>query len=307
MINTSRINLANEKKVLNDLEMVHLKFSSDGIRTVIGARVSERSLIDLRISDVDLDKLSPQPELVEQIASLIDRKGKVEIPGYALIPNTISIFGSRENAVNFQINTMLALKDYLKTNRPDSVTQQTYSEHQSISLTGNFDTLGVEAFQFSAYDGRAVQTFHLDNLRQSYVSLIYGPNYNIHGGIPCLFDALSLKESLRIDFLQDIIKLDRLKASYTEVHTPHDLEGALHDQYQFANFDYIIPLNFIDSLELPMLIFSNRFENGLLHGATPPTTLHPEQSADRPISYVAIKHFPFTKTGSFKPTHKMFV
>ena len=105
-------------------------------------------------------------------------------------------------------------------------------------------------------------------------------------GTPQFLDLLRMKEALGRNDMLDIVEATSSPSGY--LYHPKEQHGILLPELKPASREFIVRVSGLDTCKMPMVVFTNRLEDGIMHGAT--RVRKKKQYAARPISYVAIGH-----------------
>jgi hypothetical protein len=244
-------------------------------------------MLYLDSSDID-ERSNPKLHLVVLVAMLAVRMGDMSCPGFVVLPNVGDLFSCESNprearikAANFQYALMGRLLRYLRRNAPEVLHPQAYLElpegdAQKIYRRAKSNTAKL------SIDGRhSYKAFHMDSLQHLFISFLHHPRQNVAGGTPLFLDISKIFEGKNVANVTDLVPGKKLY---------HEKERAVLLQTQCARISPSdkMAIRGLDYAKLPILIASNRVEDGIMHGATPVRKIDPTKRWSRPISYVAI-------------------
>lgn len=244
----------------------------------------ERGTLELRPEHVDTRTWKASRSFLRELDARVARNGRVEVPGFALIPDTRSVLGSRANLTRFIDNTTRQLVSYWKKHNPDAIRHVDYLAGTGPRVDGYYAKARIKAHPTELI-GVQNTTFklHTDHLRLHYSVISWGTWRNVKGGTVRLYDALRLRADRGIA-LEDLVRF-HCKAEGTWGWP--DLNE--YQIYCMAKMDlidrhpeYMMRVN-IDSRRMPLLFVSNKyFVDGMMHGPTAIRKLDPSKGVRRP-------------------------
>ncbi len=221
------------------------------------------------------------------IAMLVPRMGDASKPGFVILPNVADLFvdtKSKSDRIskveNFQHVLMEKLLTYLKERQPGALAPQPYLDLPEREAQRHYRNAKPGIGMFVVPGTTSFKRPHMDSLQHVLISLCYYPRQNVRGGTPLLFDLH--RAGTEAGEIADKFPGIRLYHEKELVVFPRKGHYASVRRTQMK-------LDMLDYEKMPMLIASNRIEDGIMHGATPIRKLDKEKRWSRPISYVAIK------------------
>jgi hypothetical protein len=251
----------------------------------------EYAVVELHKDRVDRRSLTPREDFVAEVAErlTIRRRDEEALP-IIKIPNTKDILGPRSRSIKFQFKLMEAVNEYLGETRPSALFRQKYGTLNMENPPGHRATRRyIEQYSFSA---RVTRTdLHTDYLERIFISLCYSATRNIHGGTLLFVDLLKMGDELGCK-IYDIVKPFRMDL-IDEESGPSDFSNSIHPLLHEKIKPYTHRIEDLDFAKHPIVMFSNRLEDGLAHGATK-VTKHDISFGThaRNISYAAIAYYP---------------
>ena len=257
-----------------------------------------QSVVELSAQDVNKRTLRPRRGAVERLARAVVRKGNVDVPGYAVIPETRHLVGSADDARTLQVNTMRALLSHLRETDEAAVRVQPYVDLRGRQAAAHYDTSellvddtwGVFPGNKTAREGGS--QFHFDDLRTLFTSLAYRGRYNVVGGTLQIIDLLRFSKELSLP-IESLVSYHRLSigigGGYKNEQCPLELCALVHPQVVGAASRYRISIQ-MKNERYPMLVFSNRVSDGLVHTATSVRRAKPNRPHSRPFTFVNIMY-----------------
>jgi len=245
----------------------------------------DEAIVEIEKKDVDFRSMRPTKRFARSIVEKVARQGDVSRPGYAVIPETRRLFGTKERAKRFQKHMMQEFWEYMKRNKPHLLRRNTTSllpknkrrqfDRQTELVLGSSYIKGHE---------RGGVYFHFDFPNKIYGSLLYGDERNVKGGQTMMFDALRLARERGYPMKQMIHFHPQALRELGMSSWRHDqTQGFIEQGITAVNSEYITYVD-VDNNQYPLLIFSNRYEDGILHTATDTKKINAEKgSAIRPI------------------------
>lgn len=229
------------------------------------------------------DTFVPTAELVKTVAQGLVRGKSTRRNGFVVIPDTRTLLGTKANVIAFQKTLMAKVSDYLKKHEPSFMSPQ-FGDDQSpnpVRFIADFPIKGYGRNEAVIYKGwRSIKRPHLDDWRYNVVSLIYGPFRNVKGGEPVLVDLKQFAKDQGI----------ALKKVFEGRGLPQNQGihyGRIHNQYLKPLIDkYTMKFDTLDFNRFPIVMFSNRFADGIAHGAVQPEQADPEKLTTRSLYHV---------------------
>ena len=254
----------------------------------------EKAVVDLHRDYVDRRSLQPRQALVTRVADRVVRKQDVKKPGFVVIPDTRTLLRTKDKTEKFQYNLMCALEAYLKRHEPHLLRPQRFLALKGKEAEKEYrkSKRRVRDIYNIGGQNRGGLYFHYDYLRQIYVSLAYGMNRNVRGGTLIFFDALRMceEQNCRLDEVMKFYRL-ALTGDFKKAIQPEEVHPRIDEFIVRAHPQYKIPLREIDQSRNPIIMFSNRVEDGLLHTATRTSRRSRKLGvAVRPISVTSITY-----------------
>ena len=245
-------------------------------------------MLYLDASDVDAH-CNPKLHVIVLVAMFVVRMGDIKRIGFLVLPNVGDLFagelGQREKSFKvqyFQYSLMDELLKYLRKNNPEVLRPQSYlelPEQKAQRIYRRAKPSTVTLF----IDGRdSYKSFHMDSLQHLFISFFHHPRQNILGGTPLFLD---ISKTFSCEDVANVTHLVPGKKLY------HEKERAVLLKPKFARVSPSdkVAIHGLDYSKMPIIIVSNRIEDGIMHGATPVRKKDPKKRWARPISYVAIK------------------
>jgi hypothetical protein len=243
-------------------------------------------MLYLSKEDIDYNEL-PMPHVITMIAMLVPRLGDMSRPGFVVLPNVADLFantryksGRVSKVENFQHVLMLELLSYLKERHPMSLAPQPYLDLPEKEAKRHYAKAEPGISMFVVPGTTSFKYPHMDSLQHVLISLCYYPRQNVSGGTPLLFDLH--KAGADAGEITDKFPGIRLYHEKELVVFPRKGHYASVRRTQMK-------LDTLDYSKMPIVIASNRIEDGIMHGATPVRKIDASKRWSRPISYVAIK------------------
>ncbi len=251
----------------------------------------EDAIIELEKQDVDLRSMRPTKRFTRRIVERVAREGDVARPGYAVIPETRWLFGTKARAKRFQVQMMQEVWDYLERNKPHLLRRNTSSILPRNERRRFYEKkeLVIEAPIYIQGHERGDRFFHLDYPNQIYNSLLYGDSRNVRGGTTEMFDALRLARDNGYP-LKLVLPFIPLKILDDPGFPRHEVQGVIEQNLVRSNEEYVTRIE-VDNNQYPLLIFSNRREDGIVHTARRTSCLDTDNGpAVRPIWACNLKY-----------------
>ena len=247
----------------------------------------------LNLEKKNLNRCCPSHSLIEDIVCRLFRNEDTSKPGFVLFPRMKETFSTKERAGRFQHNVMRSLKDYLILNYPEFLTPNFMDlHHPDTEAIHKQSTLFVEPLYVDGLDNN-VKMLHMDSLKRVIVSIMYGPFANITGGNPRLFDTLKyVQESGKsmCDIQRYVHEREYSCTSVSLGYHPDELFMLLQQQKDSDYRKFLTTFTDFDYSQYPLLIFSNRPEDGIMHGATVSRKIDPDKRSCRSLNYVALSY-----------------
>ena len=248
---------------------------------------------ELTREEVDFQRLCPTEKFVAKIADNVVRQGDVRKPGFVVIPNTRDIlqsqrssFSTWERVRTFQKRLMGSLDRHLQNSNPEALCHQNYLDLPNEVAAKHYARAHRGLRPLIVFGLSSTKFFHMDLLQHIFICLCYGPTKNVSGGTPQFLDLFRMKEVLGYGSILDLVDVACFPGEH--IYHPREQAGKLLPELRPASKEFIVRINGLDTRKMPMVIFTNRLEDGIMHGAT--RVRKKKQYAARPISYVAIGH-----------------
>lgn len=258
-----------------------------------------QSLVEISFRDVNRRTLQPTRAAVERLARVVARKGSVDVPGWALIPETRHLVSTATRARTLQVNIMRALLAYLRETDEETVRPQRYvdlSGRRAAAFYADAALLVDDRWKVFPGNKTARQggsQFHFDDLRTIFSSLCYRGRNNAVGGTLQIIDLLRFAKDTGVP-VQKLVSFQRLSLGIgggykNDEHCPLQLTALIHPQIVGAARAYLTPVA-MKNERFPLLVFSNRVSDGLIHTATSVRRARPGKPHSRPFTFVNILH-----------------
>lgn len=255
----------------------------------MSADIGTASILLLGSDDVNYRTAEPSPAFVAAVASRVVRCGDVNKPGYVMIANPKHILRSRKKVLTFQKSLLRALDRHISTHFPEAVRLQDFLDISEAEAKRVYRKCrrrsGIEIGINGMHSNRM---FHMDFLSQLFVSLCYYRRSSIAGGNPQILDVLRMAKEVGasdVEQLQDTVRL----SAEDQVYHKREFAVYLKLKPEYRHLVTKFTTRFVNipyGTAMPIVVFSNRREDGIMHGATPVRRMG--RNPSRSLSYVSI-------------------
>lgn len=228
----------------------------------------------------------PTRSFVTKVAERVVRRGRLERPGFALIPNPGRILGSDRAVKEFQYQLNKRLVFYIAGRWPGQLKRPPFAGLPPSEAAEIYADCGLRwdnTIWLAGLD--SFRTFHMDVFSQLFVSVSYRRAEGINGGKPQLLDLLAFKRSRRIKYWSRI--LGRFEYGRYGVFNKFERAASLRTGVFAQARKHVIRMDDVNfTRDKPILIFSNQLRDGLMHGASPLTIVG--ENPRRTVTYRGI-------------------
>lgn len=260
---------------------------------LVKEQVIDRALVTVQPTDVDDCTLEPSRRLVRSICERLVRSGNPSIPGFALIPDTRAFCKTRTRSTQFQNTVTAAVMRHLNRLHPRllrcppflSLPKSAAAEYYSRAILRIQDQVRMRGLN-------TFRPFHMDLRNHLYISFCYGPFRNVEGGIPRILDLLHAERKLGKSATASLRQtISKHNSNFWYIYHPRETFTILSSNARADLTPWIIELKGLEFHRYPLLIMSNRMEDGLMHGATEVRIREAHKSSARSITYRAVSLF----------------
>lgn len=217
----------------------------------------------------DLERLALKPDFVARVAEMLVGESN-DVPRFFLVTGTKSLLRSVDRVYAFQDNLIEAVANYLRQYHPELKPFASEDHPSPNGFPG--PRRGKQPYGYVTAGGQdhnwmdSKQVLHADAQVMLLQSLAYGPYQHIaSGGVPRVADARQYRRDLVGNKIQPVPAPEKiLKWDGNSLDVRARYASALMERYA-------IELNPFDAQnDIPILVFNNHREDGVLHGATKP-------------------------------------
>lgn len=221
--------------------------------------------------DLTPELVIPTWSFTERVAERVVRRGRLERPWFALIPNAGHVFEDSEAVCSFQQALMSRLTAYIKRRWPHLLRRPPFAGVSPAEAHEIYRTSRLRVNEYAFPGGLDThRNFHMDVRSQLFVSLCCWRKEGVRGGYHRFFDALGYIRSRGIKHWDRVLTRDGV--GRFNVFNDAEFAARLETGMFPKCMSHVVQLEGLNHRrDMPILVFSNRYEDGILHGVSPLT------------------------------------
>jgi len=247
-------------------------------------------VVELTRKDVDFRGPAPRESFLKRISQKLVRDDDPNNPGFAVIPNTRDALLNQRQTGRFPYHFMRRLNDYWSANNSNLVDLQKCIDLPVSEEVEYYKRVRRSVMEIDIDGVASDKYFHMDVFHHIWVVLCYRPTKNVRGGTPQFLDTLRLRREtgLSFDDVAEMTTSERWNPG-SELYHPKERFSVIRPGMTQQLQQFVTKVSGLQHDKYPLIVFSNRLVDGLMHGATKVAKRDASvKKMLRPLSYFAI-------------------